>query len=595
MSSGVGRPGLLEGMEPSGSVGWGNGPEVEGTTSGGATPGTTSVREPGSAAGGAEPPSFSVRGGPTSIHANLADLDRGAAVLAQATDDAAALSLRAAGWGSLLTLATHHTPTAAILATRTAELSAGLAAISAEAIVLEAGVSSSAGAYRTAEDTAQRVMANILTVPALALFAHQALRDRPAPQAITDVAVQGAPDVLAWSLSLMSPVLAAGFRFSSDVTGRLARDPGKTGPLSGPERLWPLTAAGGIMAGLVQIGPVKIKGTVTDADQWDESWTPPGHGTITDLMDHLDLARGAEEPGSIQLTRVTPEDPGAPEEVWLVGLPGTQAGDYRDDSGWSTNPFDVGGNGEAMALDSQHVARAIDEALQSAGADRGDAVVLTGYSQGGIHAARTAADPRISGTYDVQGLLTIGSPTAEIDLPDGVDAVHLEHSEDPAPGMDGAANPQTGHRTTLTFSGYDEQLYPEGKGIGAGHHFENYRFHAERAEVSPEAQRSAPVLGHLGALTTGSAVTKTVTFERTRPGQPRNPISAGLGHQLKKSPERSAEDRLPAQSPAEHERGLMTPSSSPVPSPAPSPLRPLPPHGLPQSPLPPPLQQHLLR
>lgn len=504
--AGVGRPGLLDGLE-----------------------------DPGRYASPGEPPSFSVRGGPGSIHANLDELERGGLLLVGATDEASALSLRAAGWGTLMSVAAAHTGPGRALTGRTAELSAGLMAISVEARALAVALRTAARTYREAEAAARRRMEELLGPAAFAGALGLGLGGQPLPIPLTELALQATPEVLAGILGMMAPGLGQGFLIASEVAGHGARDEEATGALSGPEQLYPLVTALGRAAGLVQIGPVRLKGALPPADQWDQTWTPKGEGSISRLMSHLDLARGAA-PGAIQITRFTPDGPGTPGTVWLVSLPGTQTGDYRDGSGWSTNPWDVGGNAEAMALDSQHVSAAVGAALRTAGAGQGDALVLTGYSQGGLHAARIAADERIAETYDVQGLFTIGSPTGEIRVPAGVEAAHLEHDEDFPAALDGRANPQAANRATITVSGYDASLNPEGKDLMSGHSFENYGFHAALLDQDPDVARQAPALEHIAALTAGGGVTRSVQFERIRPGNPRHPLGAGSSSSFGTSP-----------------------------------------------------------
>lgn len=507
-SAGVGRPGLLEGVRD----------------------GTVEERTRQVPARTPAGPSFSVRGGPTSIHANLDELERGSMLLAAAAAESTALALRAAGWGSLLTVATQQSPLAGALGARTAELSSGLLAVGTEAEVLEHAVGFSVRSYREAEDRARRAFQDVAGIPAFVLAVGFAAGGRPLPVPLTDLAIQGAPDVVAAVLGAASGGLATGFWITSDVTGVLARDDARSGPLTGPERLYPLIATGGILAGLVQIGPVRVHsvGKATVEYRMD--------GSLTGLMEQLDHTReDVSGPGAVQVTRVSPDAEDAPERVWLVALPGTQGGDYRDAAGWSTNAFDISGNAEAMTLDSQHVARGVQEALAAAGARPGDAVVPMGYSQGGIHAARLAADPGLAEVYDMQGLVTIGSPTGEIALDQDIEALHLEHDQDVVAGLDGRGNPQGTHRTTVTFSGYAEGAEPDERTTSSAHEFGNYRAHVARLEgrgavAGPDADRLVPAQERLAWLTTGTAVSRTVTLERTRPGSPRNPLGAGLGH-----------------------------------------------------------------
>jgi hypothetical protein len=469
-------------------------------------------------------------------------------LLAEAAAESTALALRAAGWGSLMTVATRQSPLAGALGARTAELSSGLLAVGAEAELLEQAVGFSVRSYREAEERTLRIVQSVLGAPALLAGAVLASHDRPVPVPVTELALHGVTELSMALLGVMSPGAAVGLRIVSDVTGSMARDQGGVGPLTAPERLYPLITTGGIMTGLVQIGPVKVRsmGQATDEYRMD--------GSLGGLMEQLDGTReDVAGPGAIQVTRVSPDAEDAPDRVWVVSLPGTQSPDHPEGDGWSANPFDVSGNGEAVALDSQHVAAAVHEALGAAGAGQGDTVVLSGYSQGGLHAARTAADPRIAADFDVQGVYTVGSPTGEIALDQHVEALHLEHLDDPVPAVDGRGNPQGANRTTVTFSGYLEGAEPEGATLVSAHGFENYRAHVARLEGHPGglldgqdgtagsdadrlaagAVRLAPAQEHLAWLTTGTAVSRTVTLERTKPGQPRNPLGAGLGHQFR--------------------------------------------------------------
>lgn len=529
--AGVTRPGLLEGWPD---------PGVYGVPPHG---------RPGGAGAGAAPagPSFSVRGGPMSIHASLEDLERGSTLLASAAADSTALAARAAGWGALMAVATRHSALAASLDALTVDLSTGLLGVAAEAELLEHAVAASARAYREAERRSQLLLEQVAGLPAVGLALGLGFAGRPIPVPITDLALQGAPDAIALALGALPGGTAAGFWFVSGAAGHLARDEGRSGPLSGPERLYPLAAGLVGAAGLVQVGPVRVRSVGRGrAHELD--------GSLTGLMDHLHGARAeVAGPGAVQVTRIQPTAADAPDTVWVVAIPGTQGGDHRDEHGWSTNPFDWGGNAEAMVLDSQHVAHGVGEALAAAGAHPGDAVIPLGYSQGGIHAARIAADPRVAETYDVQAVLTVGSPTAEIELDPGIEALHLEHDQDVVTGLDGRSNPQGVNRTTVTFSGRVDGAAPGEPTTTSAHAFGDYRAHVARMESMPpvpsgaadtgagesssgpapvasaaqeQLARVAPAQERLAWLTTGAAVTRSVGLERTRPGEPRNPLDA---------------------------------------------------------------------
>src|SRR5690606_34932771 len=54
--------------------------------------------------------------------------------------------------------------------------------------------------------------------------------------------------------------------------------------------------------------------------------------------------------------------------------------------------------------------------------------------------------------YNVQAVATAGGPTGRYDTPSGVAVLHVEHTEDPTPGVDGAPNPDDPSRVTVSRS-----------------------------------------------------------------------------------------------------------------------------------------------
>lgn len=519
MADGI-RPGLLSGLEVPGREA-----------------GSGSRTGPDRGAGPEWPPSFSVRGGPGTIYAELADLDRGSTVLAAVGVEALALSRRAAGWGLAMNVAVAHTGLAGRLQQHTATLATGLLGVGGEAEVLAQGVGLAAQAYRAAEERARTGFRELMAltghggladVSATVATGWHLVHDRPVPVALAERGVQGLPTLVTGVLDLASlGMIARGITVASTTAAAQARDEGVRGAYSAPELIYPLLTWTGRALGMVQIGPVRPREPVPSAETWRAVGPSRSTGAVTRLAEDLD--RAAATAGAIQVTRITPVDPDAPETVWVVTLPGTQEDGLVDEDGWATNAFDSSGNAEGLALDSQHVSMAVRQVLEDAGAARGDALVFSGYSQGGIHAARLAADERLTGDYPVAGVLTIGSPVGEIALPEDAAVLSVEHAHDLVVAADGRPNPAGGNRTTVTVDGFAPGLLAEGEDPGplTAHAFENYRFHAERLETSPGAAEQVPVLAHLGALTTGAAVTRTVPLERLRPGPPVNPFGAG--------------------------------------------------------------------
>lgn len=216
-------------------------------------------------------------------------------------------------------------------------------------------------------------------------------------------------------------------------------------------------------------------------------------------------ARGA---GYIEVIEVAD----ASRKAYVVVVPGTQSMAVGQD-----NPFDLGGIHESMAWDSGHVTAATLQALRAAGAREGDPVVAVGYSQGGIHAMNFAADAQVLEEFDVRYVLTAGSPVARIEPGRGVELLHLEHHVDGVPGAEGAPNPDTGHRVTVTLTN-DVSGYERGA-LGPGHALANYEDGARLVSGS-----SNPVLAASAAVLTGvlgaGGTAKATRFALTRTQRP---------------------------------------------------------------------------
>ncbi|WP_285319031.1 hypothetical protein [Pseudarthrobacter sp. lyk4-40-TYG-27] len=228
------------------------------------------------------------------------------------------------------------------------------------------------------------------------------------------------------------------------------------------------------------------------------------------LLEQIRLidARGA---GFIEVIQV---DNGG-QKTFVVVIPGTQsAGKYAGGS----NPFDEAGIAEGMLYDSEQINAAVLQALAAAGAEPGAPVVAVGYSQGGIHAMNFASDPRVGQEYDVRYVLTAGSPVAGISVDEKISALHLEHQADWVPGADGAANPETRNRVTVSLDTPLREVQGEGA-LGLGHGLAGYQEGARLVSASsdPSLVRSTAALG--GVLGAGGVATAT-RFSLTRAKAP---------------------------------------------------------------------------
>ena len=191
-------------------------------------------------------------------------------------------------------------------------------------------------------------------------------------------------------------------------------------------------------------------------------------------------------------------------DVRVVTLPGTE-GDPSLAVG--KNPFDALGNAEARARDSRYVADAVAEALRQAGTSADDAVILVGYSQGGIHAVNTGARLAEDGDFSIEMILTAGAPAGDRDVPAGVKVLHLEHGRDMVPGLDGASNPDTPDRVTVTGSA---PVADGGGPLGPAHELDVYLDMAEQADASGDPSLTQ-MLGQLAEVVgAGSVATRSV-------------------------------------------------------------------------------------
>jgi hypothetical protein len=109
-------------------------------------------------------------------------------------------------------------------------------------------------------------------------------------------------------------------------------------------------------------------------------------------------------------------------------------------------PNDVTADLLAMNGDQTALMNAVYDAMEEQGIDTnsvgttdGPPVMLVGFSLGGITAASMAADPR---GFNIQQVVTAGSPISEIAIPAGVDVTALQAKQDIVPETSGGTNPE---------------------------------------------------------------------------------------------------------------------------------------------------------
>lgn len=239
----------------------------------------------------------------------------------------------------------------------------------------------------------------------------------------------------------------------------------------------------------------------------------PLSGSAAGLLERSAVLLREDDPGVVEVLRVKPAHGGP--DVFVVTLPGTQPGGRTA----GENPFDNYGIAEGRAADSRFVSAAVGEALRQAKAEAGDAVILVGYSQGGIHAAHAAGYLRESSGLDVRYVLTAAAPTGDADIPPEIQALHLEHVQDWVPGADGTSNPDALNRVTMTLTD-DAPVLPGPVGLGPAHKLPVYLDGAAAADASGDPSLRASLAGVGAVVGAGSLATRELYRFRRKNSRP---------------------------------------------------------------------------
>jgi hypothetical protein len=182
-------------------------------------------------------------------------------------------------------------------------------------------------------------------------------------------------------------------------------------------------------------------------------------------------------------------------EVYLAGT-----SDFSLTPG--ADAWDMTSNVNAIAGTGAGSYRAAEQAMTLAGIGSGSAVVFTGYSQGGLIAARLAA----SGNYHTAGLYTLGGPAGQVPVPTSVPYVAVEHSEDivPATGGTFASSQPVLVRRSL-FDGHP----PDSPVVFPAHELSRYRQTAQLVDASDNPRLTDALRAINGPSAAGATVTST--------------------------------------------------------------------------------------
>jgi len=198
----------------------------------------------------------------------------------------------------------------------------------------------------------------------------------------------------------------------------------------------------------------------------------------------------------IRIERVAvPDGP----DAYFVYLGGTRDGSLLTGG----EPFDMASNLGALADDSRlemgdaGSKRALHAAMLAAGIGPENPVAFIGYSQGAAVALDSANDE----IFNVKAVYSLGGPTGEITVPDGVTYLALEHEEDIVPAAGGV------HRDRDTIvvraSAFDGEE-PRSAGPLPAHALAEYRETSVRLDSSHDQRVrdfAADLQGMLGGAT----------------------------------------------------------------------------------------------
>ena len=187
----------------------------------------------------------------------------------------------------------------------------------------------------------------------------------------------------------------------------------------------------------------------------------------------------------------------------LVYLPGTQS--FSPIAG--KNPFDLVTDTALLTEpENSELLKAVSAALNQSGA-KGANVIFAGYSLGGIAAAALA----IQSGQAVSGVVTIGAPVGQFQLPGNVPVLSIQHSNDPIPAASGETNPLTKNWATVSRAAE----LPLGTPAIEAHGLEHYRetLGMVDAETLPGVRRVRELILNQVA---GSQLLKAEAFEFRR-------------------------------------------------------------------------------
>ncbi|MGQ7295741.1 hypothetical protein [Quadrisphaera sp. KR29] len=218
----------------------------------------------------------------------------------------------------------------------------------------------------------------------------------------------------------------------------------------------PQLAGAAVRSGAARGTGASTSAVVTTRQVPVEPPTAPPSGVQDALARVVRTGDGCGPAGRLRVERTTHPDGSA---VAVVYLPGVQ--DWASDAPVPAS-YDAAVRGAAGQPSAY--TDAVVGAMETAGVAPGEPVMLVGHSLGGIAAVQVASDPAVRARFDVQAVITAGSPVGWADVPRGVQLLGLEHADDPVPQLDGLDARDVANVTTVTAPTPEGHGYHDGEG-----------------------------------------------------------------------------------------------------------------------------------
>lgn len=207
----------------------------------------------------------------------------------------------------------------------------------------------------------------------------------------------------------------------------------------------------------------------------------PSPRGLEDLLTGLEATHSAHD-GAVGIQTLTQADG---TQAYIVNVPGTQDWMPGTNSAFpgADNPPLLAGEPAGSLIHTVAAMRAADIPPDAP-------VMLAGYSQGGIVAAAIAGSSALGREFNVTHVATAGSPTHPFGRPVGVQYLHVEHREDVTPGLDGGANPDLPHVTTVTAdarSSTDPRVALDATTLTGAHQLSTFTDTAAMVDAHPSA------------------------------------------------------------------------------------------------------------